>query len=564
MKILHKLIFLISLFAVSLVAVGLVSSNSLTKTATGSEIIYKEQLLPTQYFSNISVNNRAINAYLLELLVTTDKERNQWLSTRIDETIAETENYYKQLDELNLNDDYQQQLNALEQISTELNKARSQVRDLAMQNKNEEGYALFIAEIESKRTTMNAIFDKIEDMSQTNGKAVYEKSKKSADNTIKFVMVVTLISLVLTILIGLVIARLITKPINEIKELFRQAENGDFSVEGKYHSKDEIGMLNESFNMLIGGVKGIITTIGLTSEQVAASSEELSASAEQSTKASEYISTTIQDLAVGAEQQVDSVDESTIVITTISTNTDHIFANTEKVSTTVHQAAKMSSEGRKVIDKVNNQMEFINNRVMSISDSFSTLSNRSKEIEKIIEVITGIAAQTNLLALNAAIEAARAGEHGKGFAVVADEVRKLAEESAQSAEQISKLITHIQNDTDETLKTVNDATAEVKEGRVVVQEAGNTFSQIENVIKEVVPQMSEVTELVKNLIAGTNQVQAVINNVKNVAQETASGTQTVTAATEEQLASMEEIASSSRSLAHLAEDLQCIIKQFKV
>lgn len=284
----------------------------------------------------------------------------------------------------------------------------------------------------------------------------------------------------------------------------------------------------------------------------------------QSTSASEHISSTSQELVIGAENQVESIKESTNVIEKINLETQQIFEITEKVSNTVNQATQLSSEGRNVMNKVNDQMEFINGTVASLVASFSDLSDRSREIGKIIEVITNISAQTNLLALNAAIEAATAGEHGKGFAVVADEVRKLAEESAQSAEQISLLVASIQQDTDETMKTVNEATTEVKEGMVVVKDAGNTFTQIETVVKEVAPQIEDIIETVQKLLAGTDQVKQSIMEVNEVAQETAAGTQSVTAATQEQLASMEEIASSSQALAKLAENLQMLIRKFKI
>ncbi|MDI3410147.1 methyl-accepting chemotaxis protein [Bacillus sonorensis] len=165
------------------------------------------------------------------------------------------------------------------------------------------------------------------------------------------------------------------------------------------------------------------------------------------------------------------------------------------------ESAQMSIEGTKAIEKVSTQMKSINETVVSLSEAFRHLSERSNEIGNITEVITSIAEQTNLLALNAAIEAARAGEQGKGFAVVADEVRKLAEQSAHSAEQITKLITIIQHDTKQTMNTVMSATSEVKEGLVVVNEVDGAFGKIEDSIKEAVAQINDVTALVKSLTA---------------------------------------------------------------
>ncbi|MEY8742404.1 methyl-accepting chemotaxis protein [Bacillales bacterium AN1005] len=192
------------------------------------------------------------------------------------------------------------------------------------------------------------------------------------------------------------------------------------------------------------------------------------------------------------------------------------------------------------------------------------MNDRSHEIGHITNVITGISAQTNLLALNAAIEAARAGEHGKGFAVVADEVRKLAEESTNSTEQIANLIQLIQNETNVTLETMEKAAEEVQSGLNVVNVAGSSFEKIEQAVNGVVSQIEDISESLKKLSRGTNSVKDSIKNVSNVAQESSMITQNISAATEEQLASMEEITSSSLALAKLADDLQVIINQFKI
>lgn len=564
MKVLHKLLFLIVFFAISILAISYVSISKLSETAKSSATIYHEQLVPAELFSQISEDNRAINSYLLELLITEDTGRNLYLSENIDQTIKNSQSILEELSLMQLNPEIKQQLDLLTSLNEELNIAREDVKRLAMENKNGQAYELFQEKIEDKRVELNDLIENISTLNSTSAKTTYELAVSDSENATKIVIIVIIVSLLISSLVGILIAGLITKPIKDIQKLLGLAEKGDFTVIGRYDSKDEIGMLNQSFNNMIEGVNKVIRTVGETSEQVAASSEELSASAEQSTKSSEHISETIQELAVGAEDQVKHIEESTSVFSQINNSTQQIYENTQKVSGTVHQAAQMSGDGRKVINQVNDQMMFIDNKVTSLVESFNVLSARSKEIGNIIEVITNIAAQTNLLALNAAIEAARAGEHGKGFAVVADEVRKLAEESAHSAEQISKLVAHIQTDTKETMETVNNTTAEVKEGILVVAEAGKTFTEIETAINGVVPQINQVSELIKELLTGTDQVYTSIVEVQGVSQEAAASTQSVTAATEEQLAAMEEIASSAQSLANLAENLQDLIKQFKL
>ncbi len=564
LKVLHKLILLISIFTISIVIIGFISITSLSSTVNSSNKIYKDQLIPSQLYNSINMNSRGITANLLELMITTDPELNELLSEDLEEDSEEVLSLLDELNKMSLSSEMKKQLNILAPINAELSLIRDKVRDLALLNKNEEAYHVFKTELEPKRAQFVEVLDHIQQLNVDEALKDYEEASATAENAQEFTIVTIVLSLLITIVIGLFISRLITKPIKNIQRLLGQVENGDFTVIGDYQSKDEIGVLNNSFNNMIKGVNNVIQTVGKTSEQVAAASEELSASAEQNTRASGHISATTQELVVGAENQVEIIKESSSLIEKINDGTHQIASNTEVVSTTVNEAARLSSEGRKVINEANNQMEYIDGTVTSLVDSFTVLSNRSKEIGKIIEVITGIAKQTNLLALNAAIEAARAGEHGKGFAVVADEVRKLAEESAQSAQQIYHLVAAIQQDTDQTMKTVHNATGEVKQGITVVQVAGNTFNQIESVISDAVPQIENIKENVQKLLTGLQNVNNSIESVSEVATETAASTQTVTAATEEQLASMEEISSSSQALANLSEDLQSLIKQFKI
>ncbi|MBO1510231.1 methyl-accepting chemotaxis protein [Metabacillus bambusae] len=234
------------------------------------------------------------------------------------------------------------------------------------------------------------------------------------------------------------------------------------------------------------------------------------------------------------------------------------------MSISANQTSEMSVDGKKSIDKVKRQLNLINDNVTGLGSAINGLSERSIEIGRINEVITAIAAQTNLLALNAAIEAARAGEHGKGFAVVADEVRKLAEQSASSAKQITNLIAVIQNDTNQTIHSMNSTTKEVDAGLTVVEEAGKSFEKIEDSIKEVVLQINDVTGAINQLSSGTSQVATSIKIVKEIAEESAVRNQNVSAATEEQLASMEEIETSSTNLAKMSEQLQLLIRKFTV
>lgn len=563
-KIRSKLFVIIIISALALSIVGIQGVGGLSKLSKGSEMIYQDQLIPNQLFARLKANNLDLDTYKFELMVTKDSDRNETLQKNIKEKNEENNTLMEKIDQLKLMDNVSEKYESFKSEYKKLQDISSQMLSLAVKNENDKAYDVYLKEMDPQRETVNQLIEDIQTLNADNAKTIYQRDSKEAGSIITLLIIVIAASLVLSISIGLLMTRLITKPIKDIQALFAETEQGDFTVKGTYQSKDELGLLTASFNKMVAGVRSIIETVGETSHQVASSSQELSASADESTKASEYISTTIQELAVGSDQQVESVENSRTVIKGMTEFAGRISSSAEKAAATADQTALMSLEGTKAIDKVSAQMQSINETVVSLSEAFKHLTERSNEIGNITEVITSIAEQTNLLALNAAIEAARAGEQGKGFAVVADEVRKLAEQSAQSAEQITRLITIIQNDTKQTMNSVISATGEVKEGLVVVHEAGGAFQKIENSITEVVTQINDVTNLVKNLTAGTSEIETAISGVKEVAETAAGSTQTVSAATQEQLASMEEIAAASQILAQNAEELQHLIQKFKI
>ncbi len=564
LNITRKLLIIIIVSALGLSSVGILGVSYIKVMAQGSEIMYKENLLPLNTIMQIRVNARASDAYTLELLVTEDPERNKELIDEIASAWEEIDGLISEIEGTKLTKEQQNLVEKYKEQAAELNSSRDKVMNLAVENKNDEAYSIYLQEVEINRAALNDTLKELQKTNITNAESINTINQENEQEIIIFVTVIIVVALILLVSLSVVIARMIVRPIKEVKGLLTKAENGDFTVKGSYQSKDEIGELTTSFNNMTNTLQSVFTTVQGSSQQVASASEQLSASAEQNSKASEHITLTVQELASGSDKQVDKVEDSSKVITEITNHTKTIADHTEKITKDVLHASEMSLEGNQAIKKVNEQMNSIYENVNSLSEAIKGLNDRSNEIGQITNVITGISAQTNLLALNAAIEAARAGEHGKGFAVVADEVRKLAEESTSSTEKIAQLIQLIQSDTDNTIQTMKKAAEEVYSGLNVVHVAGDSFQKIELAVNGVVSQIEDISESLKKLANGTDIVNESIQNVSDVAKESAMITQNISAATEEQLASMEEISSSSQSLARLADDLQIAIKQFKI
>lgn len=564
MSISKKLLIIIIVSGLGLSSVGTLGVSYINEMAKGSNDMYKDNLLPLNMVMQIRVNARASDAYTLELLVTKDPEKNQELINEISSAWEEIDSLISEIETTGLTKEQQNLIEQYKQRAQELAQNRDKVMELAASNRNEEAYSLYIGQVEESRAALNDTLKELQKSNLTIAESINTENNESKQEILIFVTGIVVIALIILVTLSILISRMIVRPIKEVRGLLMEAENGDFTVKGNYESKDEIGELTASFNNMTNSLQAVFSTVQDSSQQVASASEQLSASAEQNSNASEHITLTVQELAVGSDKQMDTVENSSRVIRDITDHTKTISNHTEKMTRDVLHASTLSTEGNKAIQKVNVQMNSIYENVNSLSKAVKRLNDRSHEIGNITNVITGISTQTNLLALNAAIEAARAGEHGKGFAVVADEVRKLAEESTNSTEQIANLIELIQNDTNVTLETMEKAAEEVQSGLNVVNVAGSSFEKIEHAVSGVVSQIEEISESLKKLSNGTISVNDSIKNVSNVAQESSMITQNISAATEEQLASMEEITSSSLALAKLADDLQVIINQFKI
>ena len=375
--------------------------------------------------------------------------------------------------------------------------------------------------------------------------------------------------LIIVVLLGVAmvawyISRKISTPILELSSIVREIATGDLRKTLHVDAKDEIGELGKAVNVMTRDLRSLIKDLAISAEQLAASSEELTASAEQSAQASNQVAGSIVEVAEGADIQLQAANKAKMIMESLSSGIKEIADNTITIVQTTEKASAAAQQGGNAIMDAKNQMTCIENSVKNSSRVVASLGERSKEIGQIVNAISGIAGQTNLLALNAAIEAARAGEQGRGFAVVADEVRKLAEQSQEAAKQISTLITAIQVDTASAVTAMSDETQQVKYGTEVVDKAGQTFDEIVNLVQHMSTQIRDVSGEIKQMTASNQSMVLLVNEIDNISKNTADQTQNVSSATEEQSASTQEIASSSHALSKMAGQIQSAISKFKV
>ena len=383
-----------------------------------------------------------------------------------------------------------------------------------------------------------------------------------------FIRTIAIAVIVLLVVIGaiswFVIGRVV-KQINGLVGHMGEMSQGNLRLEPlPVTSNDEIGLMSEEFNAMLKNLRGLITQMANSAEQVAASSEELTASSQQAAEAATHVAQTVVEVAGGMDKQLASVDSA-------KQNIDAAFIDintmTEKAAVVTENTEQMAGAADHGAELMNNAMEKMNGIEQSVANSAQVvkkLGENSKQIGQIVESISAIADQTNLLALNAAIEAARAGEAGRGFSVVAEEVRKLAEQSQLSAEEIKERIAVIQGDTADAVVAMEAGTNEVALGTQAIREVGEQFQDITARVASIKSEMVEINDEVQKVSKGMQGIVTAMDTIDEVSRSTSEETQTISAAAEEQSASSEEIASASHSLADLATELQSATGQFKV
>ncbi|ATP39887.1 chemotaxis protein [Solibacillus sp. R5-41] len=373
------------------------------------------------------------------------------------------------------------------------------------------------------------------------------------------------IIIILAIIVAIITARIITNPIKEVVQKIIAMANGDMSQAPLIQkTQDEIGLLVQSANSMNSKLHGVLSSIHEVSENVAASSEELAQSANGVKDGSEQIALTMTDLADGSESQASSASD-------LANMMEHFKVNVQQATDEGTTMAKHSQEvlhltesGQGLMNASTQQMYTIDQIVQEAVSKVEGLNSQSQEISKLVDVIDGIANQTNLLALNAAIEAARAGEQGKGFAVVADEVRKLAEQVSLSVTDISSIVTRIQSETTGVTTSLQIGYDEVKKGTLQITNTGKTFDNIATAVNLMSSNIQGITNNLQGIATTTEQINRSIDEIAAITQESAAGVEQTTATIEETAGAMEEIASSSEQLAIVAESLNTQVQQFKL
>lgn len=379
--------------------------------------------------------------------------------------------------------------------------------------------------------------------------------------------VTTLGALLVGLLFGWIFSKAFTSNIGVLTDGAERLSHGDLSRKLKLRKglvSDETEDLAESLNLVVDSLRGLVGKIRGLSLRVNESSQGLSASAEEMTASSHEVAGAIEQISRGAETQAEMVEKVSGVIREMAESIEKITASSQILSLSSEETTSTAKNGGKLIDTALEKMKHVLTEVEENSRQMVSFSEHVQKVGTIIDVITGIAQKTNLLALNATIEAARAGEYGHGFAVVAEEISKLADSTSESAGEITRLIDTTREESLRVHQSMLDSVRSIDAGREAIDTTSGAFLAIIEKAEDAQAKANSITQLAEKQNQGSGDIVTAIEEIARVAEDNAAGTEEVSAATEEQSAAMEELTFASQKLAQLADELTISVSRFNL
>ncbi|MGM0885671.1 MAG: methyl-accepting chemotaxis protein [Bacillota bacterium] len=402
---------------------------------------------------------------------------------------------------------------------------------------------------------------KREELIVASGETVIESGKSVKTTSIIMSIAAVLIGLVL----ALVTATLITTPLLKIRDRMKMVADGELNHEPlEQKSYDELGELTVSANQMQKNLRDTIEKMLVVSQSVTNQSEDLTQSANEVQQGSKQIASTMYELSEGSESQASRAAEMVRMMDDFTGRIELAHLEGADVARSSTEILSLTKDGTALMRSSVQQMQSIDGIVKNAVEQVKGLDSQSQQISQLVQVIKDISNQTNLLALNAAIEAARAGEHGKGFAVVADEVRKLAEEVTHSVGDITNIVSAIQAGSKTVVHSLEDGYTQVDEGTKHITLTGRTFETINHSVGNMEMKIQHITEELNYISTNSKKINRAIEDIAAVSEESAAGIEQVSASAQQSSSSMDEITNHASELASSAELLTAQVKKFQL
>jgi methyl-accepting chemotaxis protein len=498
--------------------------------------LYRRITVPLEQINTIAVSFQHIRINLRDAVETRDDTERQNCIAAIRQLRQQIAEAMDKLEKTITTDDERRLFAEVRQARAAYVAVSDRILALASAGSQEEAMELIRTEGKKIALHYQEQIDKLTAAKESQARLTSEQNTKTAAGVSTTMAVLTLISVILSVLMGVIVTGSITRPLRGAVDAAAAIAGGDLTVRLRQHSRDETGQLMAAMEQMVTHLARMIAGTVDISSGIASASQQLHATAEQ--------------IATGAEEVAAQAGAVATASEEMAATSNDIARNCSMAAEASQQSTDAANTGARVVQTTITGMGVIAERVRETAHTVEALGARSEQIGNIVGTIEDIADQTNLLALNAAIEAARAGEYGRGFAVVADEVRALAERTTKATREIGEMIKAIQNETKAAVRAMEEGVSEVEKGAESSQQSGVALEEILQRINEVSLQVSQIATAAEEQTATTNEVTTNVQQITEVVGQTARGA--------------EETAGAAAQLARQAQELQHLVSQFKL
>lgn len=539
MKTRTKLLVSFIFMAVLVTVLGIMSIYGTQEMSGMFENMYNNNLVPLIDLGKINDELAMIRIRALRITGEADQAQRQ---KTLDEANESEKEINKTIDKFGATYLTPEEKNVFEQFKAgwaAYNESRLRTFNLALNAKFDEAKQNAQGDAMKKYLSVDEALGKLVGIQDKVGKELFMESVADYKFIRNEAIVLTAVAIIAAIALGLILSRMIASPLQDGVSIAKSIADGDltFSLNGKNSDrKDEVGELLGAMGRMGEKLKGIMADIRSAADTIASASEELSSSSEQMSR--------------GVADQAGRTSQIATASTEMSQTVVDVAKNASNIATSASDTVKTAQEGESIVNKSVEEVKAIAVTVSESAQLMSSLGERSKQIGDIVSVINDIADQTNLLALNAAIEAARAGEQGRGFAVVADEVRKLAERTAKATSEIGGMIKAIQDEVQKAVLSMEHGTKRVNVGVDFSIQAGNALRGIVDSVNGLQSMVQQIASATEEMSSVSDQISGDIEAVAAVSSETS--------------AASNQIAQSASDLARLSANLTGVVGQFKV
>ncbi len=536
MKVSTKLLSGFVLVAMIAGTIGWIGVRNLRFIAANNMIMYTDMLVPIGDLSRVSTAFQRVRVNLAKVLLAKDKANKEKYQLLISNLSNEITTLTEKLNKAATIPEEKELLKEFNESRKVFRPIISKIIELSLAGKDEEALALYEREATDAARVEQAVIEKLQDFLTKKAQQGAENNSAVAQDAVRFTIIFCIFGILLAVGLGIAISRMITVPLRQGVEFAHSVAGGNLTHRLAMCSKDEIGRLSDALDDMVEKLRNIMGNISNASDTVSSAAVQLSASSEQMATGTEEVAAQAGTVATAGEEMAATSME--------------IAQNCSMVAESSQLANDSAITGAAIVQETVTLMNRIAARVKDSSQAVESLGSRSDQIGEIIGTIEEIADQTNLLALNAAIEAARAGEQGRGFAVVADEVRALAERTTSATKEIGQMIKAIQSETKSAVHVMEEGVKEVENGTVEAAKSGKALKEILDQIQVVTMQVSQIATAAEQQTATTTEISSNMQQITDVIQDTAKGA--------------EECASAANQLARMAEELQGLAGQFRL